>query len=255
MVAGETDEQVITEFVSGPENFLTQGQNDPLTWLQAAYLDILGRPLDATGQNFFLPQAQAGQSGRAGVAQQLLGSDEYRLHLIDGYFQLYLNRPTNSNDQQFWLSQFKAGQTDEQVIVGIGGSLEGLLNNGGTNAKWVTTLYQKTLGRVPRPDELAFHLNALESDQTGFFDNGYQQQRFFTAQAILKSSEFAQRGTINLAASLNAVISQVYQQALGRSASGGELTFWASQFGGDKVSIVSAILSSAEYFNRAHQFP
>ena len=108
-----------------------------------------------------------------------------------------------------------------------------MLNNGGTNAKWITTLYQKTLGRSPSAAELSYQLNALENDAQTMFDNGYQLQRFYTAQAILNSSEFAARGTFSLAASLNTVINDVFTLGLGRSASSSDIAYWSNQFVGD----------------------
>jgi Calx-beta domain len=261
LLNGATDEQVIAQFVSSQNYYTGKGQNSNLGWLQAAYQDILGRPLDSSGQAFYLPQLGSGgynQSALQNVAMQLLTTTEYRTDLINSYFETYLNRPTNATDQQFWLSQFQAGDTDEQVITGIGGSLEGLLNNGGTNAKWITTLYQKTLGRAPNATELSFHLNLLENDAQTMFDNPYQLQRFYTAQAILNSSEFAASGTFSLAASLNTVISEVFTLGLGRSASASDIAYWSSQFVGDtnqNRDVAAAILSSGEFFNDAHPYP
>jgi Calx-beta domain/Bacterial Ig domain len=263
MVGGETDEQVIAQFVSVPSYYTGKGQNSTLGWLQAVYQDLLGRPLDAGGEAFFLPQlGGSGGSYNAAalqnVALQIMDSSEYRLNLIDSYFQTYLNRPAGATDRQYWLSQFQAGDTDEQEIEGIGGSLEGLLNNGGTNAKWVTTLYQKTLGRSPSATELSAQLNSLENDANTMFDNGYQLQRFYTAQAILNSSEFASSGTFSLAASLNTVISEVFNLGLGRSASASDIAYWSNQFVGDanqNRDVAAAILSTGEFFNDAHPYP
>jgi hypothetical protein len=257
MVAGMTDEQVIAAFLSSPQYFNSKSNGDNVTWLQNVYHDLFNRTLDASGQNFWTTQIAGGATLNS-VALSLLSSSEYRFDLIDGYFQLYLNRPTNSTDRQYWLSQFQAGQTDEQVIVGIGGSVEGLEQNGGTNEKWITTLYQKLLGRTPRADELAFHLNELENDAQTLFDNAYHLQRFYTAQAVLRSGEFTSRGTFSLAASLNMVISQTFQQGMGKNASADDLAYWSSQFVGDanqNLDVASAILASSDDFQEAHVFP
>ena len=161
-------------------------------------------------------------------------------------------------DRTYWLSQYHAGYTDEQVIEGIGGSLEGLLNNGGTNAKWITTLYQKTLGRSPTATELTNQLTALEDDVNAMFDNGYQQQRFYTALGILGSPEFASSGAFSTSASVSTVITDVYALGLGRSPSQDEMNFWLAQFAGDEnqnLDVAAAILSSDEFFNLSHPYP
>jgi Calx-beta domain/Domain of unknown function (DUF4214) len=256
---GLTDEQVIADFVSSTE-FYGDSNNNNLTFLQNAYQDILGRPLDAAGQSFYLPQITSDPASRAAVAMSLLTSDEYRTDQIDNFFLTYLNRPTNANDRQYWLGQFQAGQTDEQIIVGIGGSAEGFVNNGDTNVNWITSLYQKTLGRSPSASELAFHLNQLENDAVTLFDNPYYAQRFNTAQALLSSAEYKSnpQAPINLSASLDTVISQTFQTGLGKTATAEDLAFWSSQFVGNanqNLDVASAILASSDYFSEPHKYP
>ena len=222
------------------------------------YQDVLGRALDTAGQSYWMAQLTSGSMSLNSVALSVLSSSEYRLNLVDSYFELYLNRPTNTTDRQFWLGEFQAGWTDEKVIEGIGGSIEGLEQNGGTNAKWITTLYQKLLGRLPSADELNLQLNALENDAQAPFDNAYHLQRFYTAQAILNSSEFAARGTLTLATDLNTVIEETYQQGLGRNPTAADLAYWSAQFVGNptqNLDVASAILASTEYFNEPHLYP
>jgi hypothetical protein len=51
-------------------------------------------------------------------------SDEYRLGLIDGWFQVYLGRTLDDAGGQYWLNQMKHGETQEQIQAGILGSVE-----------------------------------------------------------------------------------------------------------------------------------
>ena len=56
ILQGQTNEQVISQIVSSQEYYNGKGGGNLLSWLQSAYQDILGRPLDFAGQAFFLPQ-------------------------------------------------------------------------------------------------------------------------------------------------------------------------------------------------------
>ncbi|HVX64761.1 MAG TPA: DUF4214 domain-containing protein, partial [Pirellulales bacterium] len=51
-------------------------------------------------------------------------SDEYRLGLINGWFQVYLGRQLDAAGSQYWLHQMKLGETQEQIQAGILGSDE-----------------------------------------------------------------------------------------------------------------------------------
>jgi hypothetical protein len=109
-----TDEQLIASLVGTQEYFTKHGGTN-LSFLQAAYLDILGRPLDSSGQAYWLGQLQAGAS-RTTVATTLLSSLEYRSNLVSGFYTTYLGRSGSSGDIAYWAGQLGLGVPDEQVI-------------------------------------------------------------------------------------------------------------------------------------------
>jgi hypothetical protein len=114
LVAGIPDEQVIAGLIGSQEYLQNQGSSN-LLFLHAAYLDILGRPLDSSGQAAYLSQLMSGTS-RATVALELLSSTEYRNHLIGGFYSNLLGRTASGGEVSGWVAAMAAGLTDEQVI-------------------------------------------------------------------------------------------------------------------------------------------
>lgn len=231
---GETDEQVIAGFVGSQEYFQnpSKGNSDNATFVQSAFQDILGRAADTGGLNFYLGQLNNGSATRQQVAAALLSSTEYRSDLIQADFQKYLNRPAATNDLNFWLGQIQAGATDEQLITRIGGSLEGYATNGNGNQVWISTLYNKVLGRNPEAAGLSFFDNVLIG--------GYQQQRFNTALSMATSTEYRTN-----------YIKASFTKYLGRTAGTNDINVWLAQFanGMTDQQFISGLVGSNEYFN------
>jgi hypothetical protein len=233
LTAGVTDETVIAGFVGSNEYFQNpnKGNNSNATFVNSAFQDILGRKPDTGGLNFYVGLLNSGSATREQVATALLTSTEYRINLVNADFKGYLNRPVATPDISYWVGQIQQGVPDEQLIVRIGGSLEGYQNNGNGHKQWITRLYNKVLGRDPEASGLQFYLNIL----TG----GYQNQRILTAQSIASSTE----------ARTNR-IKDSYTKYLGRPASPGDVNSWLAQFltGMSNQQFVANLVGSGEYF-------
>ncbi len=234
--AGTTDEQVIAGFVGSDEYFNRQskGGGNNTQFVTSAFQDIFGRAPDAGGLTFYVGQLNSGAAKRTDVAMALLTSDEARNNLIDQDFRTYLNRPSGPGDRAFWLDQIKQGTTDEQLIVRIGGSFEGYVNNGNGHKLWINALYSKVLGRTPEPAGLSFFLNTLL--------NGYQSQRYFTVLSIATSVEA--RGIL---------INTNFPKFLGRAAGSNDISVWQSQLaaGVTDEQFIAGLVGSGEYFGNA----
>jgi hypothetical protein len=94
----------------------TNGSND--SWLNAFYLDALGRPVDAGGKAGW-DQAFAGGATRAQVAAGILGSDEYHQDLVSAYYQQVLDRAVDAGGLMGWSNLLKQGARDEVVLANI----------------------------------------------------------------------------------------------------------------------------------------
>jgi photosystem II stability/assembly factor-like uncharacterized protein len=126
LASGTTDEQLISSLVSSLEYYQNPklGNSDNATWLNQAYLDILGRARDSAGSQGFLNGLNNGSLTRGQVADALLGSPEYHQHLITQLFSTYLGRSPAPQETTTYLNAIAAGATDEQLAAQITSSDE-----------------------------------------------------------------------------------------------------------------------------------
>jgi len=118
LAAGGTVEQVVVALVSSAEYFQNRGGGTNQGFLNALYLDTLGRPVDATGEAVWLQDLQQGIS-RAQVAAAILGSQEYQQRSIGSYYQQYLQRNADQGGLNSWVNMLQQGASDNVVISGL----------------------------------------------------------------------------------------------------------------------------------------
>ncbi len=91
LVKGETYEQLLVSLAASNEFFSTQGGGTDAGFLNALYENLLGRPIDPTGQAVG-SQALAAGASRAKVAAGVVGSLEFQQDLLTSYYQQFLGR-------------------------------------------------------------------------------------------------------------------------------------------------------------------
>ena len=122
MDGGVTDQQLEADLVSSVEFYKNAGGSNT-AWIDAVYKLLLGRAADASGENYWNGQLNAGQTLNQ-VAQGVAGSKENNTQLInDDYFH-YLGRAADPAGLDFWLQEFADGKTNEDVIAGFTGAVE-----------------------------------------------------------------------------------------------------------------------------------
>jgi sugar lactone lactonase YvrE len=229
---GAADEQVVANLVGSGEYFAKNGGTN-LSFLQAAYLNILGRALDPLGQKAFLGQLAAGVS-RGAVAMELLSSGEYRTNLVAGYYSTYLGRTASSADIAAWVGNLANGMRDETVISYFVSSREYFQNSalgGDSNQLWLTSLYQKVLNRAPDAAGLTSNLNGLL--------NAYAAPRQTESAGLLGANEYRSN-----------LVNGWYQKYLGRAADPAGLAgnVAALTAGTPDEQIIANLVGSGEYF-------
>ena len=118
LAQGGTVEQLATILATSPEfnQGQTNGSND--SWLNAFYLDALGRQVDPGGQAAW-DHAFAGGATRAQVAAGIFGSDEYHRDLVSAYYLQVLDRTADAGGLAGWSNLLKQGVRDEIVLANI----------------------------------------------------------------------------------------------------------------------------------------
>jgi hypothetical protein len=120
--SGGTNEQLAAAIAGSPEYFTNRGGGTNSGFLDAFYHDALGRAIDSSGAANWGAALAAGTS-RTQVALSILGSLEYRQHLVGIYYNTFLDRAEDSGSAT-WVNALVAGARDESVIASILGTTE-----------------------------------------------------------------------------------------------------------------------------------
>jgi probable HAF family extracellular repeat protein len=211
-------------------------------YVYQTYQDVLKRPVDLGGLNYWVSQLNAGVP-RGTIAGMLTHSAEYyATNVIQPAYQQFLHRTADATGLAFWTRQLQGGMTDEQMQAGFIASNEfyQIGNHSSVpipvtpdhDRAWVDALYLALLGRPP--------------DQTGedYWTNQLQghESRLQVANGFTGSQE-----------GLGLRVLQTYQRYLGRGASQPEIDYWVAQYhlGATNETIVTGFVSSDEYFKRS----
>jgi uncharacterized protein YkwD len=162
MQGGLTDERLEASFLAAPEYIADHGGTGS-GWVQGMYVDLLGRPPDQQGLNYWVNQLQAG-ARPADVAYGFAASPERESQRIEGDYQLLLGRPADTAGLTYWLNAFLQGSTNEDLVGGFVGSSEyyEAANKGnGKKATWVAAAYEDIFHRSATSDELTFWAGQL----------------------------------------------------------------------------------------------
>lgn len=92
-------------------------------FVEALFLDVVRRPADPAGRQWFLDQLAAGRS-RTQVARTLLGSGEALAAFVDDLYNDLLRRRSDAGGRAFWVDLLTRGRSPEELVVLISGSPE-----------------------------------------------------------------------------------------------------------------------------------
>jgi uncharacterized protein (TIGR03118 family) len=198
-----------------------------------AYLDLLKRPVDASGLSFWSNQLAQGQTDQQ-VATGIESSTEFRHVEVTNLYQQYLNRAPDANGLNFWTTDLADGATIEQVAAGIVGSQEFFQDNGSTNTGFLDAIYKDALNRAPDSGGQAGFTTALQTGAT----------REQVAAVVFTSDEFRAD-----------TVGGFYQTFLHRAADTNGLNSFVSALktGATDEQVIAVIVGSPEYFNDAQK--
>jgi hypothetical protein len=209
-------------------------------YVAAVYLDLLKRPVDIGGLNYWAGRLDKGEP-RSIIAGQLSRSAEYyQTNIIRPAYQQFLGRAADQAGLDFWTTQLQGGLTDEQMQAGFIASQEFYNNaNGGPvpvtpahDRAWVDALYMALLNRTP--------------DKAGEDYWTAQLQGLETRTQVANGFTASQEG-------IGLRIDQTYLRYLGRHADPNGLAYWLLRYqtGATDEDIVTGFIGSNEFFNQA----
>jgi hypothetical protein len=199
-------------------------------FITAIYRDLLGRPVDAAGLNFWRSYLKSGGS-RTAMASQILASGEARNRLVQSLYQSYLGRTPTPAESSALIGLLNTGVNSTQGHTVVLGSIEYYDRRGlGTVDGFIGALYKDILGRPAGGSEVTMWSALVAS-----------QGRNAVATAILDSSE----GRM-------VRIRGWYLRYLGRPAANAEITYYLQlmNLGATDETLVAMILGSVEYYER-----
>jgi hypothetical protein len=138
------------------EHSIADGQR----YIDQLYRDLLHRDVDPVGDATWNADLQNGGTFQA-VAMAITNSREYESNLVDSFYVSYLGRHAEPAGLNAWVNQMQGGLNAEQIRAGILGSNEYFTDVGGSNAAYVTALYQGFLGRSPDATGFAYWTQQL----------------------------------------------------------------------------------------------
>jgi uncharacterized delta-60 repeat protein len=235
--AAAPSEQFVAAVLAAQE-YLVQNGYSVAAVITSLYQRVLGRAPEPAGFESNRRQLLDGYSAqRQEVALALASGEEYYGNLVAGFYARYLGRTATPADRAAWVPMLLRGAlTDEGLLALLAGSEEYYRRHGGTDVGWVDALYRDVLAR-PR--------GAGENGLLAALRQGASRSQ--VAAAVLASVEYRQ-----------GVIRGLYNQYLRRGAAPGEVDFWTQvlgQPGNSNEKVASALLGSAEYFQREHMYP
>jgi protocatechuate 3,4-dioxygenase beta subunit len=199
-------------------------------YVDAVYVDLLGRTPDVTGLNYWSGQLSQGVA-RAMLINLIDHSAEYFGTIIKPAYQQFLGRTADASGLAYWTGQMAGGLSDERLEAGFIGSTEFFNHSGGTNKGWVDAMYQDLLGRQPDAGGETFWINQLNAgaDRAGVAYG-------FAASAEREAQH----------------VQADYLKYLGRSAGQSEVDYWLGQFllGKTNEDIVTGFVGSDEYYKK-----
>jgi len=218
---GGATTQATSQFLFGDANARFVG---------AAFLDVLGRPIDASGLAFWDQQLDGGQS-RTVVVDAIDHSAEYFANqIVTPAYQRYLGRSPDSGGLVYWVDQLQNhGLSDERLEAGFVASPEFYQHAGGTDKSFVDAIYVDLLGRAADSQGEAFWVGQLAQGA----------QRADVAYGFAASLERERQR-----------VSDDYMHYLGRLPDQQGIDFFVNQFahGVSNESVITGFVASDEYF-------
>lgn len=98
-------DEIASFFYGGPEYFQRNGSTNR-KYVEALYRDILGRPADSDGRDFWVSQIEGGDT-RSAVAAGFYASIESRRGRVIQQYRLVLNRNPDADGREYWAEQIR----------------------------------------------------------------------------------------------------------------------------------------------------
>ena len=222
---------------SGPINVANGTTVNKNTYVQQLYVDLLHRPADAQGQQFFTQLLNSGIASRPQLVLLIEGSSEYHRNEVENLYEQFLSRSVDANGLSFWMTFLGNGGSQRQLEARILGSAEYFQVRGSSvNQDFIDAIYHDVLGRSPDSAGDMFFGQYLATGSS----------RVGLADLVLNSTEDE-----------IVRVKGYYQQFLRRALEPAGQTYWVNFLtqGEPDELVIAGIVGSDEYFEQFPTFP
>jgi hypothetical protein len=217
----------VTESVYG-RAARTTSSDSIRSWADRAYLEVLGRHVDASGGTYTTSLVRRGVTP-LNVAAGLASSHESHVRTASAIYQQILGRTPDAAGLAWAAGLLDRGYRPIDLSSLLGSSAEFWHSAGSTNAGFVQLIYQRVLGRAADPGGLSYWTSLLAS--------GTPRKSLIVA--LVSSPEVAHNA-----------VRGAYLSVLGRPADAAGLLFWSTWWtgnGGDTAGVVARLTGSVEF--------
>jgi hypothetical protein len=207
--------------------------DDNQRYVAQAYLDVLQRPVDKPGLDFWAGQLDAGAIQRARFAQTLVSSVEFRSLEIQPLYTNWLHRTVDAPGLKFWTDSLAAGLPLEGVKSFIFGSDEYFKLHGSNNDSYLKAVYQDLFNRAIDSGGEQFWLDRMQN---------HGLTRVVLANAFVRFPEAE-----------NTLVKGYYQLYLHHAPDSAGLSFFSTALQKGTLrdeDVVKALVATDEYFAR-----
>lgn len=196
------------------------------------YLDLLSRPADPGGLDYYVNLLDQGRLNRSQFEQRIAASSEHRQLVVTQVFEQYLNRGPDADGLSYWSNFLASGGVQEQLEARVLGSDEFFQLSGASDTTFLENLFLDVLSRPIDPSAAQWFGEALTQGDS----------RAQVADHVLRSTEHNGQ-----------VVSSFYQDYLGRPAKYDYLgmTYFTNLLasGATWEQVTATMLASEEYFS------
>ncbi|MBP0437084.1 DUF4214 domain-containing protein [Tianweitania sediminis] len=138
--------------------------------INTLYANLLGRPSDAAGVDYWIDQVESGAVSLAQVVAAFAASVEARQDIVP-IVQLYYSafgRAPDAAGLRYWVDARRDGMSMEDIARAFSASAEfsGQYEDDAASAVFVAAIYQNALGRAPDAEGLAYWTNLLAQGES-----------------------------------------------------------------------------------------
>jgi len=153
-----------TTLVEAPLTVTGDGPVGDAEWVDRVYRDLLGRPADAGGLDFWVGRLDGGAS-RASVARQIARSDDHLGRVVDAWYLALVERSPGAAERAWWITDLRARNGSERVLVSqLVGSAEFLDQAGQDTGAFVDQVFLRLAHRLPDAAGRAWWIERVDGE-------------------------------------------------------------------------------------------